>query len=332
MDYVDYLERVGRLRDDVIEKSGVKFVEGLKIWARYIITHISLFQERNRYTVLPGVDVYDHQFVQELILNGCSNGVKLYEELKARTAELCPPPMDQRIEIPVVKEGEYLSYHQVKHLVSKSLYDKLCRLYRRDSTERNQYIWLVLTLYQLLDGHSLQWAVPPSVMWIFKEKFNCDTDIFASPLNTYNSKYYSLFYFDTYFGSRGNFFTAPDSDFTAGTFHVNPPFIVPVFTRTTARILELLGHAEETGNVLTFIYVMPDWTEFDTYNTVYMNRFGKKHIYIPAGKAYYHQYRTDTSILSTFGTHIFILSTAMDTICTDEIEQDILVKFGTKGR
>jgi hypothetical protein len=346
--YITYLHAIVRLRDSLIQKSGIKFVEGLKIWARYIITHISLFDASNRFTILPVDNEFDYQFIQEYMSNGCPSEqvYQLYGDLqnaKALLLELYPglpdtttDPLPIKIDhgppgtpslITLIYDGAEARH---RYSLGKRLYGKLCRMYTRTNLgpieAQDQYIWLILALYQILDGHSLQWAVPPAVMWVFKEKLYCNTDIFASPMNTYNNRYYSLFHFDTFFGSLGNFFTAPDDHFVSGSYHVNPPFIISLFTKTTDRILSLLERAEKNGQDLTFVYIMPDWNYFEAYNTVYMNRFGKKHIFIPPGQSYYHQYRTDTYILSSFGTHIFVLSTCYD-ICPIDLESDVCKNF-----
>ena len=342
--YLVYLNNVTQLRDTIIHKSGIKFVEGLKIWARWLITHISLFDPLNRIAVLPLKEEYDYQFIHEYMSHGCPGETvhDLYAELHvARAALLATLDLTEaptfgagdNIQVQVQTNGTagvVLQQGVYRQSLGNTLYQKLSREYNRAQkgapAERDKYIWLILTLYQILDGHSLQWAVPPAVMWVFREKLNCTTDIFASPMNTYNSNYYSLFYHDTYFGSRGNFFTAPDTDFDRGAFHINPPFIISLFTKTTHRILDLLARAERAKQDLTFVYIMPDWNYFDAYNTIYMNRFGKKHIYIPPGQSYYHQYRTDTYILSSFGTHVFVLSTCYDT-CPVDLESEICKHF-----
>jgi hypothetical protein len=337
--YVKYLIQITELRDETIRGSNIKFVEGLKIWARWLITHISLFDPANRHTILPTDDIYDHQFIHELMSQGISaaEAERIYKDLQEKKNALLPMcPADLSLsEISISRYDDTnvcLRYEGIKHCISVKLYGKLKRLYNRwnhHGHHADVYIWLTLTLYQILDGHSLQWAVPPSVMWLFKEKLNCTTDIFASPLNAYNARYYSLFQSDHHFGSLGNFFTAPDEDFTEGTFHINPPFIISLFTKTTNRILQLLKKAEQAEKGLTFIYIMPDWDHFEAYNKMYMNRYGKKHIYIPPGQAYYYQYRTDSYILATFGTHVFILSTREDPLPAD-LEADIIAKFAEK--
>jgi hypothetical protein len=311
--YILYLKQITHLRDNIKTKD-MKFGEWLKIWARWVITHTSLYPPENPLQFLPASDVYDHQFVFELLNYDFSQAEaeQIYTEMSAAQKTILPPLVEDSLDTLKIEKTEVdlkvrLGLNGHVHTIHKALYLRLTRLAGSSSTDGS--IWLILTLYQLLDGNSLQWAVPPNVMWLFKEKMHCHTDIFASPLNAYNKNYYSLFYYDQLFGSKGNFFCAPDSDFRSGTFHVNPPFIVSVFQKTTERINRLLDQARKDKEILTFIYVMPDWKDFDTYNAVSMSRYRKAYTYIAPGQGQYYQYRTDNYFLTSFGTHIFFLST-----------------------
>jgi hypothetical protein len=320
-DYILYLNKITLQRDKSKSKVKVqvKYNEWVKIWARWIITHNSLYPSSNVLQFLPDrTDVYDHQFIYELLNLDMSReqAEQLYadlEEGKKDILSLCPREIPSiegfRVEKTEVDNKIRLNYNDRAHYLNKILYVKLVRLAAGSRAKTDEYIWLILTLYQLLDGNSLQWAVPPNVMWVFKEKLHCYTDIFASPLNAYNKNYYSLFYYDRFFGSKGNFFSAPDSDFQSGTYHINPPFIDAVFQKTADRVHHLLNLAYQNKSKLTFIYVMPDWKDFMTYNEISTSRYRKAYIYIPAGQGNYYQYRTDTYIPASFGTHIFVLST-----------------------
>ena len=315
--YILYLKKITVQRDKF--KLKLKFNEWVKIWARWVITHHSLYPSSNPLQFLPErTDIYDHQIIYELLnldipLEQAEQIYTDLEEGKKTIVSLCPsviPSMDGfSVEKTEVDNKIRLNENGHIHYLHKALYVKLVRLAGSRLPKTDEYIWLILTLYQLLDGNSLQWAVPPNVMWIFKEKLHCHTDIFASPLNAYNKNYYSLFHYDRLFGSKGNFFAAPDSDFQTGTYHINPPFIDAVFQKTTKRVHHLLNQACLTKSPLTFIYVMPDWHDFMTYNEISLSRYRKAYIYIPAGQGQYYQYRTDTYIPASFSTHIFILST-----------------------
>lgn len=223
-------------------------------------------------------------------------------------------------------EFDGLSLTQV---IPLQVYNKMCRMVNTDACFPHMidnFIWLCSTLYSLLDGKGLQWAVPPKVMKVFQRELGCYTELFASPLNTFNNSYYSLFPVDSIFSSKGNFFHAKNKDFQSGVFQVNPPFIDPLFTKTTERILELLEIADEAGKDLTFIYVMPEWKDFTTYAMVSEARFCVRQIHLLPGQHSYYQYSTDNYIKARFGTHIIFLSTDMN-CCSNSLEYEIREAF-----
>ena len=178
----------------------------------------------------------------------------------------------------------------------------------------------------MLDGKGLQWAIPTSVMSLLQTRFKCNTELFASPLNRLLDNYYSLFPLDKLFGSRGNFFLSPDSDFVSGAYEVNPPFIDSLFLKTTLRILRLLEIAEGNDKDLTFIYIMPKWTDFETYSLVKESQFCIKEIILRPYCHYYFQYITNTYIKAKFTTCIVILSTN-PVLCDAACETDITKAF-----
>ena len=62
-------------------------------------------------------------------------------------------------------------------------------------------IFDLLFNYEFAGSNGYQWCVPPPIMEILRMKLRVDTEIFASPINHYFNKYFSLFYIDKYFGS-----------------------------------------------------------------------------------------------------------------------------------
>jgi len=206
------------------------------------------------------------------------------------------------------------------------VYNRMARTYLGLPLQKNSYIWLCATIYSILDGKGLQWAVPPPVMELLQSSLGCYTELFASPLNAYNKQYYSLFPLDKMFGSKGNVFTAPDADFQEGTFQINPPFIDQLFAKTSERVLELLDKADANAKDLTFIYVMPEWKDFTTYNMIAESRFCVKRIYLRSGQHYYYQYSNGTYIPARFGSYMFFLSTNSK-ICSNTLESNIRYAF-----
>ena len=342
-----HIKDILSLREQFSRKSGIhKEAETFKIWARWIITHRSLFPQDHIY--LPSDSEYDFQILTELQMKGCPKDKQTYEWLLSACADV-----NQRYPKLTLSETEFPGIHgnipvyyqetgtgksrQAVFSCGDFVYElpmhvvrKLDRLYVSTGlampSMKNEYIWLITALYDLLDGKGLQWAVPATVMWLLQQDLGCYTELFASPINTYNSSYYSLFSYDRYFGSKGNFFTAPNSDFVEGAYQINPPFIIPLFTKTTERVLELLEIAEQNEKLLTFVYIMPEWDDFPAYNMVSETRFCMKQIKMDPGRHYYHQYSTGSYIKARFGTHIIFLSTDMK-CCNNEFEKAIKVAF-----
>lgn len=338
---ISYIKNVIDLRGSFSAISHVeKESEAMKIWARWIITHRSLCHQQN--LLLPDDEVYDSKFILELQDKGVNTEHSIFLHDWLVTA--CRKVNKQFTPLATMEHGGLhgtipvtvrvgtksisLTCSDIEQTVPFSVYNSMSRRYTPStlSHAKDGYIWLCATMYNLLDGKGLQWAVPPRVMSILQTNLGCYTELFASPLNAYNRNYYSLFPVDRVFGSSGNFFTAPDSDFEHGAFQVNPPFIDPLFTKTTDRILDLLDRADVQGKNLTFVYIMPDWDNFATHDMVAEARFCVKKIRLSAGHHYYYQYATGTYIRARFGTNIFFLSTNVK-CCTHDMERDILHAF-----
>ena len=162
--------------------------------------------------------------------------------------------------------------------------------------------------YYLLDGQSLQWAIPEKTIMYIHKMFNCNTELFASPLNVRLSNYYSLFKRDELFGSLGNFFNSPDSQFMKGSFEVNPPFIDIIFTRVVNRIIHLLELAFNNKSQLLFIFIIPSWFSCDAYKNLNSTHFTLMHLNFQKYNHSYYQYSSKQTFKAPFDTNLFILS------------------------
>jgi hypothetical protein len=311
----------------------------MKIWARWIITHRSLFSQKS--VCLPDDGEFDPQLIVELIEKGASNLHAKYihkwmvteaEQINSRfpwhsaEREFGGIHGDSPVKASFSSNSfkVILSCEGVDTELSVEVYKKLSSKTKEFNV--NSYIWYTNILYSLLDGKGLQWAVPPQVMYVLRTRLRCNTELFASPINNYYQNYYSLYPLDKIFGSRGNFFTAPDRDFLTGTYQVNPPFIDCLFTKTTLRILNLLKIAEENDRDLTFVYIMPQWEDFETFKLVIESPFCVRHIELKAHGHFYYQYITNSYIRARFGTSIVFLSTASK-CCDNHTASDIIKAF-----
>lgn len=329
-----------------------------KIWSRWIITHLSFFPQKgiSKWLPIPTDNVWDYQLITELMSQGDTQKQAVQKinrlqeavyQLSLRapefTARLDGSSTDKQVGLHGVLEVQ--SWHDTKnitifcgdyeHRLPHHVYNKIERLYRQTGFGLpvffHKYLWFDLTLYHILSGPGLQWALPPSLMFTLKQEMGCNTEIFASPINCYYNRYYSLFPHDRYFGSLGNFFQAHDTDFISGTYQVNPPFIEPIFVKSTDKIISLLEIAEASNNKLTFVYVMPIWENFPSYNTLISSKFCYRVISLEAEQHYYYQYQTGQFIKARFGTNIIILSTQID-VCSIATEIKLIQAFQHPSR
>lgn len=332
VELVEHIYQIIQLKKDLCAISKLIYSnEIMKIWARWIITHRGLFPQKSLF--LPDDGVHDSQFIQELVDKGCplKHARYVHDWLREQTVMINKNYKvigdtesggihgSMSIEPEKDKKYYHLDCGEINNSVKISVYDKLStdfKIANPDLTfsDGNAHIWLTTVLYGMLDGKGLQWAVPPAFLQFLKQRMKCSTELFASPINHHYDKYYSLFELDRVFGSSGNFFTAPDADFESGCFQVNPPFIDSLFTKTTLRLLNLLENAEKNNRDLTFVYVMPLWTDFPTHRMVTDCRYCVRSITLRSDKHSYYEYSTGTYIKAKFNTAIVFLSTD-DSIC-----------------
>jgi len=326
---------IHRLKKWFIDFSRLKKYEAYKIWARWLITHMSIQKQQNIFFPTIGIE-NDLQILLELTNKGSSKQhaichyhafieqihviVKKYDRLRILNDNVNDL---YSIKLNIIKSNDAvkLCYNRFNFTLPMYIYDKLVDRYNYNNQHdmrcyMNHAIWQMYALYYLLDGKSLQWAVPVSVLKYLNKEFGCMTEIFASPINAYYNRYYSLYDVDKKFGSKGSFFDAPDSDFVTGCYQVNPPFIDIVFTETSAKILRYLDIADASGYKLTFIYIMPNWDNLSGFNILSESKYCVRVIRLNAGEHYYYQTINNSYIRVHFATNILILSTYAD-ICPD---------------
>lgn len=349
MDYVRYFATIRKLREEFTASlAPLRPTEVYKIWARWIITHRSLFPQNSIF--LPSDDLEsDSQILVELTDKGVqlNQAIEIYKYLTIKT--------DIINKFPIIRSAGNMNYYfnddcnigdtngEFVYTMNSTVLQKLTNSYKKnmvhtiegigaiedESTDITkakdgliESIWLCQTLYNLLDGRGLQWAVPRAVMRALSTHYGCKTELFASPINFCYHDYYSLFESDKVFGSKGNFFTADPNDFTEGAFQVNPPFIDPLFSELTCRIIHFLEIAESRDKELTFIYIMPDWSDCEGYDKLVDSKYCTKVIRFQKDRHYYYQYDTGTYIPARFGTCVIIMSTNPN-ISTYEAEKDL---------
>lgn len=342
MSVVNYIKDIVTMRNNFTAISRIdKTSEVMKVWARWIITHRSLCSQHN--LVLPDDHEYDSQLIIELqekgvtfkhaiflhnwLINECDRINQSYSPVA--TMEYGGMRLQKQVQVQAQAHNQNIMLEldgMDPQILPKAVYNRISRRFQGFQSDKNDYIWLCSALYSLLDGKGLQWAVPPHVMSLLQSHLNCHTELFASPLNAYNGNYYSLYPLDRLFGSKGNFFQAPNIDFVQGTYQINPPFIDQLFTKTSERVLELLDIADMNNKQLTFIYIMPEWRDFKTYDMIAESRFCVKRIALRSGQHYYYHYSSGNYIPARFGSYMFFLSTDSH-ICSSTLESNIRYAF-----
>jgi hypothetical protein len=337
-----------QLRNWFVFYSGIfRKHEAYKIWARWIITYQSLYGQSD--IVLPtNKTITDLQTVIELISKGIDRdyAVRQYRCLTSISKMISKRRTDKRfIKINTLIKTNHVVFVPTKLINNKihdtdtisignpimkialSNYNLLYKKYMKHKQKWkgmpglfNEFVYNLLKRYDLLDGNSLQWAIPKRLFVFINRHFQCNTELFASPFNAYFKKYYSLFDEDKYFGSLGGFFKSPDSDFVSGCYEINPPFIEVLFNIISDRVISLLKIAEVNNEELTFIYIMPDWKHLSGYDTVADNKYCKKIINMNKGKHCY--YYGEKPVIATFNSKLMILSTKCN-ICSNYAENQI---------
>lgn len=280
----------------------VKVREAENIWARWIIEQRSLsiknglfFSKDLKYSV---------QLIQELVDKNCSQ-----ERAKNIQSWLIKEITLLENKSPcLISDDSCTNIYSLK--LPKKKFPPIIKRKLVTMCHGNVHIAeLTWALYSLLSGKGLQWALPRQLLDYFRKEYNCNTEIFASPINSHYKNYYSLFDTDIHLGSKGDFFKAPDSVFTKGSFQINPPFIISVFDRTTKRILSLLRKAVKKKYSLLFIYVLPHWTSFKALHDLKDSQFYRGTVNLEKGEHAYMDYSTNRKIEATFGTSVIFLST-----------------------
>jgi hypothetical protein len=312
-----HFREIASVKQEFLHKMGIKESEGNKIWSRWVITHRSIYAQTGMF--YPSDGSFDQQLINEM----CDKGLS-YSKSREIHDWLSSFKITQFSYNDCIRYVQDITVSQISNgfimlcdeaqswyiRTNRFVYDKLKKRFCLPQNEHfaNYCIWVVCTLYELLDGHGLQWALPPKAMTVL-EDLNCRTELFASPINCHLLHYYSLFNIDYLFGSSGNFFTADPKLFVSGVYQINPPFIDSLFTLTTHKILSLLSIAEENGKSLTFIYIMPEWSDFPTYNLILQSVWSLRNIHLKPGQHFYYQYSNNSYIRARFGTYVVVLST-----------------------
>jgi len=192
-------------------------------------------------------------------------------------------------------------------------YAKLRQLHERhagDGERFHERLFCLLTRYRALGGDGFQAAVCPPAFQVLREHLQVSLECFASPLNAFFPTFGSAFPdVDAAFGSLGSFFEW-NAAVTAGggSFEANPPFIPAIMAAAVKRMHALL---EGTTAALSFVVVVPGWTEDAAWAALRASPFRRAHWLIAAADHGFcdgaQHKRQDLYRESPFDTGVFVL-------------------------
>jgi phosphorylated CTD-interacting factor 1 len=174
-------------------------------------------------------------------------------------------------------------------------------------------LFTMLLRYRSLQGDGFQAAIGPPVWTALRKFASVACEGFASPLNAYLPAFCSGFAdVDACFGSRGSFFGFKP---LGGSFAANPPFVHSTMDAAAEHMISLLQAATEApgDHALSFIVILPGWTESAAFTALSESPFLRKRVLIAAadhgfcdGAAFQRQ---DPFRASPFDTSVFVMQT-----------------------
>lgn len=326
-----------------------KKYEAFKVWAHWLIRN--LCNVNDNYHMIPNklvskdTDIIPHliykgadpdtaQKFYEQIVNKITSIYDKYHELKVQCLydETKMEKLNSQIVYSVVIDSG-TQYHMfkfrdtfIKHNDIK--YKKLVSLYTGDPKYFNFAMFEVGFNYYILDGHSLQWCIPPKTFDILINKLSVKTELFAAPMNVNLPIYCSLFLIDQKFGAMDNFFNLEPQQILEGTYEVNPPFIEDIFIKSSHMVIDFLKQSQEAKKDLMFIYIMPDWLDSKGYQALVKSPFLIKEITLDKNNHYYYQSSNDRVVQANFDTHILVIGTEKSNVrWNPKIETEIVRSF-----
>ena len=329
--FEQYYYDVRELKAFFIKNCSVeKKYEAYKVWAHWLIRN--LCEVSNNYHIIPNQTIAEdtdiithlkekgadpqkvHEFYNSIILKS----LYLYQKYNKFKIDYINDinkvkQVSQTIKYSTTEENGNI-YHLYKfmgtYIKHNDLrYKRLMLLYKGDSECLNFYMFEVGFNYYILDGHSLQWCIPPKVSETLEIMLCVKTELFAAPTNANLPLYCSLFQIDKQFGALDNFFNLDSQQVLEGTFEVNPPFIEKVFIKSSTMIVNFLEKSQDYNKDLMFVYIMPNWLDSKAYQLLANSKFLIDEIVFNENKHFYYQSSNDKMVLANFESHIMIVGT-----------------------
>lgn len=184
---------------------------------------------------------------------------KYYELLKQEITH-------NHIDIKIESDKVVLMCDDKSFDVNKNLYHKLVGLIetRHKNLEQQiilNLIWILIFRYDYFGmyNNNGQLALDKSWKKKLRRKYNCDTELFASPFNCYYKNYYSLFTdLEKYFGSKGRFNHVKKLE--DKYYFSNPPFEEEIMYQASLKYIDFMNKYNSK-----FITTIPVWNKLETF-------------------------------------------------------------------
>lgn len=139
-----------------------------------------------------------------------------------------------------------------------------------DTAAFNADLYRMVTRYLTIGNIGTQASAPSQFYNYAVDNLGVHHECFASPLNANMNSYTSAYPDVDYpFGSLGSFFQLREIFPDGGSFAANPPFLAPIMDSMMLYIVDWMNSTDAPP--LSFIVIMPDWTDNNAYNTALDN-------------------------------------------------------------
>lgn len=147
--------------------------------------------------------------------------------------------------------------------VKDNLYKKYKKNEKKEGNKKRNFFeicFCLLLRYKTFGGETHQLSMEKKFKDEMRKKFNIDFELFASAVNSYYTKWCSLFYdIEKYFGSYGNFYHLK---LVKGFYIANPPYETLLLEKMT---LHFVKNINESKKELSISFGLPNWGKYGKF-------------------------------------------------------------------
>jgi len=191
----------------------------------------------------------------------------------------------------------FITFGDFKVKIPRSTYIKLQSM---ENVTSDDIIRMVLKYAPILGG--CFWSIPINA-YRYLEREGFTVECFASPLNHYLDRYYSMYpEVDGIFGSLGNFFDM-FLDATDTKYVINPPFTSEICNKVVDMTIKKLSKPEPC----TCLLYLPRWKHMkDKYET--FTAFNAEYHILDKKEHYFYDYMLDSKIVASYSVILIAVS------------------------